>query len=1132
MSCFRRYSVILVAVSTSINAQRSLAQRQDWFPSSNTNLNWSVGQDWSPVGVPSSGNNIVIGNPSSGTFADGHYLSAVAVIGNPALSVRSLTLNSSTVKNVYAGIGTTANRFRIGEFSATGDSVLSVGTNVGSGGVFLGGEAAPNTRGLMTLEVPYSNQRGVDVAAGKSLFLSSFVTGTGGFVKTGPGTFLFGAWGPSLGQSDFAGGVTINAGKVNFNTNAASPLVGPIGTGTITINGGGILEGTGTNVTNSFRWTLSNAIEVGATGGAIRAASISNAATFSGNATVSNVAFGGALSVVANNPTITATGSVIFGGNLSVGSGQVVTLDVSGGFSAQQSGPLTGNGQIVKSGLGAWTITNTASTVAGGIRVNAGLVTFQGNSDPGENPPAPPTSSGPFGTGTLTLAGGTLHNFANSSLSNAVNVLGEVLVFTPGSVTTAYGLYLYGTVTMSGGSAITADPGSGAARRILGIMSRVVTDPSTGLVVSGRVQLGGQNSPGTGHRQNYTGETWVRSGTMHLGWQGTDDLLPTGSIVRLGSSAATGTLDLNWWFNTTSTNAASQTIAGLRTDGGDAGRFGSSVTNTHGSSSRVLTLDVPGTGTLDYSGTVGGLLSLVKSGVGSQTLSGTLSHTGGVSVTGGTLIVSGALPTGTFTGGLSVSSTGTLDLRTNFAIANGALSFTGGTFATRGPLDLGGTARNITVPATGTFYVGTGATSGTLVVGALTNTASGGAVVVEPGMTLSVSPAGTATFAGDTSGGGAITKAGAGTQTFSGTLNHTGGLRVAGGMAVFSGSVSTSYTGGTSVTASGALLRVVQPLLHPGTGSAVAGVSVAAGGTVEVSVAAETENTVLALRAGALSVGGTSGGQKGLVNLPNFERGVQPSEKGVVLDVQSLSISNNSAALGSRTYYGFVDLGDSDMVIRGGTSLSEVRDMVRAWVPSRGGASTAMTGLGSRLAGVLKSGPLDEYDDNRGADAFTTLAVRLNNSGFGFPEFSTFDGLTVSATDVLIKYTFYGDTDLDGLPSSLDYNKVLSGWTNGRTGWENGDSNYDDVVDATDFGLFAAAYDFALMEAVVFGRGVERITSVNTIEDALLWGEQRGLEYVPEMLGRAPSAVPEPAYLSLLCPAALLAGRVGRRRRR
>ena len=57
---------------------------------------------------------------------------------------------------------------------------------------------------------------------------------------------------------------------------------------------------------------------------------------------------------------------------------------------------------------------------------------------------------------------------------------------------------------------------------------------------------------------------------------------------------------------------------------------------------------------------------------------------------------------------------------------------------------------------------------------------------------------------------------------------------------------------------------------------------------------------------------------------------------------------------------------------------------------------------------------------------------------------TTFGGVAVDNTSVLIRYTWVGDANLDGVVNSADLAMISS---NGST-WSTGDFNYDGVVNA------------------------------------------------------------------------------------
>jgi hypothetical protein len=69
-------------------------------------------------------------------------------------------------------------------------------------------------------------------------------------------------------------------------------------------------------------------------------------------------------------------------------------------------------------------------------------------------------------------------------------------------------------------------------------------------------------------------------------------------------------------------------------------------------------------------------------------------------------------------------------------------------------------------------------------------------------------------------------------------------------------------------------------------------------------------------------------------------------------------------------------------------------------------------------------------------------------------ETALFSGLTVTAQDVLVKYTYGGDANLDGVVDVADYG-AIDNWIQfpGTAGYVNGDFNYDGVIDVADYGF-------------------------------------------------------------------------------
>jgi glucose/arabinose dehydrogenase len=103
------------------------------------------------------------------------------------------------------------------------------------------------------------------------------------------------------------------------------------------------------------------------------------------------------------------------------------------------------------------------------------------------------------------------------------------------------------------------------------------------------------------------------------------------------------------------------------------------------------------------------------------------------------------------------------------------------------------------------------------------------------------------------------------------------------------------------------------------------------------------------------------------------------------------------------------------------------------------------------LIGDTRANLLDDRLFSSAADASRTLGYG-DNAVLGFV---TFAGATVDASSLLIKFTYFGDADLNGQVDVADLGALASNWqTSGP--WTSGDFDYSGFVDVADLGLLAS----------------------------------------------------------------------------
>jgi fibronectin-binding autotransporter adhesin len=270
------------------------------------------------------------------------------------------------------------------------------------------------------------------------------------------------------------------------------------------------------------------------------------------------------------------------------------------------------------------------------------------------------------------------------------------------------------------------------------------------------------------------------------------------------------------------------------------------------------------------------------------------------------------------------------------------------------------------------------------------------------------------------------------------------------------------------------------------------------------------------------SNGGVTQANSGtLAFAPNYSSGIQTINLSGGLNISNGALVQVNAALTTSTRSlmvtsaislgttGKLDLANNDLDVQSG-SLSAVTALVAhgfnggTWNNTGGIVSTSAASSPARLTA------LGVIQNNQSGTALYTAS-------------NPFDGTTPGVGDVLVKYTYYGDANLDGKVDGSDYSLIdnayeMEGWVNGVetgtpiSGWFSGDFNYDNNIDGSDYTLIDNAFNSQGTQISAL------IASPSAIATAQIAGSG------------ATSAVPEPASLGLLGIG--VAGLLGRRRRR
>jgi hypothetical protein len=630
---------------------------------------------------------------------------------------------------------------------------------------------------------------------------------------------------------------------------------------------------------------------------------------------------------------------------------------------------------------------------------------------------------------TLTVE---LTELANTGTVVATN--GGILLLAGGHVPTWTNTG--GTIRADDGSEVRFSDGPGGTPRVIG--GTLITH-GTGVLRNQRtLRLRDVTNSG-----NFTGDeassTIIEDSFTN---NGSANLNAAGFAASLGFGAGTFELTGGGQINLNSLNSASN--AHVLTSPGTGSATLVNVDNT-----------IRGQGSITGSGTstlINGPLGVIDADAAGRTLTVNPSSNGGMfnhgvmrATNGGTLLLSGHLD-GAFTntGTIAALDGSEVQLQSNPTI-------TGGTLATAGSGVIRNNSQNATLTdltLAGQFIgedVSTG--GGTNIAGTITNLGS-----------INLNSTDLVTVAGP-----AVTLTGGGVVNLDGTSP-----RILGAATLLN----------VNNTIQGAGLIGGLPVVNQGT-------IAASGGTLTISPS--TGNFV---NSGTLRA--TAGGT---VVLPGSGGGGSFISTDGAIDVQSGgTITLRDSALldaGLVTLNGTWNHGTSSMAtvthIRGNGHLNVTHGRVTV----RAGGGTIGT---SRVGGlsVTGGGQLDLTDhdlviDHDGVSPIQTIRQRLlsgyaggawdgagiittsgtgNGLGIGYAEASaifeafpaSFSGQLVDDSSVLLRFTRFGDANLNGAVNLQDFNRLAANFGASNAVWSQGDFNYDGNVNLQDFNLLAANF--------------------------------------------------------------------------
>ncbi len=343
----------------------------------------------------------------------------------------------------------------------------------------------------------------------------------------------------------------------------------------------------------------------------------------------------------------------------------ILVVNTEGTGTLTINAPVSGTQSLIKTGTGILALNSAAGTFSGGAFLLDGELLLGANSS------GAPVTSGPLGTGTLTLHGGTLTPSGGArTIGNTYALDGSVTIGGANTLTLSGNGEILTTSTITNtGSAVLSGTLSGTATLIKGgsgELTLAAQNTHTGSVIltGGTLALTAPNAiatstavtidatltaSGSQTLQNITGSGTVIDGDW-LTVQSTQSTTFSGVVTGPGALEKTGTAALT--LTGSNTYAGTTAVNGGELHLGDGGTTGSILAMTDA----TKTVTIGATGALilnraddiELKGAITGSGTLIQRGAGELLLDGVeQKHTGGSVIENGTLKLSNGGAIGT-----------------------------------------------------------------------------------------------------------------------------------------------------------------------------------------------------------------------------------------------------------------------------------------------------------------------------------------------------------------------------------------------------------------------------------------------------------------------------------------------------